>query len=198
MQPRQSRSPHTHMANFLAAVRALNRDELEMALTRASLTFARPVLIEQFLIPLLHKMGELWSTGSLRIVHEHSASAVLRALFGGLLTASGLSQSSPILVTVTPAGQSHEFGAKYRISPGRSQIIARAEGFAAAYPSEPPRDRGREIRQCLPACYKGYRRYCRSQSARVSRSATTDPVLVVRERRNREPSVLRQLGREFI
>ena len=116
-----------YMANFLAAVRTLDRDELEKALTRASLSFARPILIERLLIPLLHKMGELWSSGSLRIVHEHSASAVLRAFFDGMLTASRLPATSPALVTATPAGQSHEFGAM------AASVMAIYDGWRVIY-----------------------------------------------------------------
>ncbi len=116
-----------YMANFLAAVRTLDRDELETALTRASLTFARPILIERLLIPLLYKMGELWSNGSLRIVHEHSASAVLRAFFGGMLTASGPPHSSPALVAATPAGQAHEFGAM------AASVMAIYDGWRVIY-----------------------------------------------------------------
>ncbi|MDH3443001.1 MAG: MerR family transcriptional regulator [Deltaproteobacteria bacterium] len=117
----------SYMTSFLTAVRTLDRDELEAALTRASLAFARPVFIEQLLIPLLHKMGDLWSTGSLRIVHEHSASAVLRALFGGMINASGLPQSSPALVAATPAGQAHEFGAM------AASVMAIYDGWRVIY-----------------------------------------------------------------
>ncbi|MGZ8489542.1 MAG: cobalamin B12-binding domain-containing protein [Candidatus Binatia bacterium] len=99
-----------YLRDFIIAIKSLDRAALESALIRASLNFARPILVEQLIIPLLQKMGELWSTGFLRIVHERYASIVLRNFLGGMLDDAGLPEFAPVIIATTPIGQSHEFG----------------------------------------------------------------------------------------
>jgi len=99
-----------YLRDFIIAIKRFDRDALESALIRASLNFARPILVEQLIIPLLKQMGELWCTGFLRIVHERCASIVLRNFLVGMLDDAGLPESAPVVVATTPMGQPHEFG----------------------------------------------------------------------------------------
>jgi len=116
-----------YLEEFLSAIGSLDRDALGSALTRASLTFARPILVEQLLIPLLQKVGELWSSGFLRIVHERHASIVLRNFLGGMLDDTRVPGSKPAVVVATPVGQAHEFGVL------AASVMAAYDGWRVIY-----------------------------------------------------------------
>jgi methanogenic corrinoid protein MtbC1 len=95
----------------IEAVSALDSKRLEEILSRAMVHFSRPVVVEEIILPLMTHIGENWQQGSMKIVHEHAASAVVRNVFGVLATSYGSGPSDPCVVVATPAGQIHEFGA---------------------------------------------------------------------------------------
>src|SRR5215208_4130971 len=66
------------LVRCLAAAQALDVRELEIQLDRASVAFSRTNLIEKLLVPLMHRIGDLWHQGALRPIHEHMASSVVR------------------------------------------------------------------------------------------------------------------------
>jgi DNA-binding transcriptional MerR regulator len=94
-----------------AAIAKLDSAGLEETLTRAAVIFSQPVLIEQVIVPLMHRIGDLWRDGKLRVAHEHLTSAVVRTVLGRLSRSFTPSPSAPSLVVTTPAGQLHELGA---------------------------------------------------------------------------------------
>ena len=95
----------------IEAVSVLDSKRLEEILSRAMVHFSRPVVVEEIILPLMTEIGENWQQGSMKIVHEHAASAVVRNVFGVLATSYGSGPSDPCVVVATPAGQNHEFGA---------------------------------------------------------------------------------------
>lgn len=95
----------------LEAARRLDAPELELQIERASVALSRIALIEKLLVPLLQRVGDLWQEGTLRPVHEHLASAVVRSFLGGMSGAYHPERSAPHLVVTTPARQRHELGA---------------------------------------------------------------------------------------
>lgn len=125
-----------YLATCLAHIRELDAAGLEAALARAAVDLSRPVLMEQVLVPLLHSMGDLWRDGSLRIAHEHLASAVVRTFLGALREGFQSRKSAPGLVATTPAGQLHEFGALL------AAATASSEGWRITYlgPNLPAED----------------------------------------------------------
>lgn len=59
-------------------------------------------------VPLMHRLGELWSQRKLSIAHEHVLTAALRNLLGGLLL--NRARAGRQLLLATPAGEQHEMG----------------------------------------------------------------------------------------
>ncbi len=102
--------PADHLEACLRAVGDLDAASLEAAIGRASIAMGSIALIDRVLIPLMHHIGSRWEHGSLRIVHEHVASAVVRTFLGNLALSRN-PPTAPLLVGATPIGQHHEFGA---------------------------------------------------------------------------------------
>ena len=53
----------------------------------------------------------MWEDGRFKVAHEHLASAVIRSLLGSMFLAGSPDSSAPLLLSTTPQGQLHEFGA---------------------------------------------------------------------------------------
>lgn len=117
-----------HLEACLAAVEQLNAHDLEEALLRARVGLSQPVFLEQVIVPLMQNIGNLWRQGTLRVMHEHLASAVVRTILGGLLESiTYVPPSAPTIVVTTPVGQLHEIGAIVVAT------IAAAEGWLVTY-----------------------------------------------------------------
>jgi MerR family transcriptional regulator, light-induced transcriptional regulator len=104
-------SPQPILDASLEAVEQLDAATLEEILTQASVVLSQPVLIEQVIVPLMYRIGDRWHEGTLRVAHEHLASAVVRTSLGSLSRGFSPSLSAPALVVATPTGQLHELGA---------------------------------------------------------------------------------------
>ena len=99
------------LGGALQAVADLDAARLEGLLARASVVLSRPVLRRDLLTPLLVEIGERWHDGSLRVAHEHMATAVVKAFLAGLNRGRTAAPGSPAVVVTTPTGQAHELGA---------------------------------------------------------------------------------------
>jgi methanogenic corrinoid protein MtbC1 len=95
----------------LDAARTLDMEGLRRVLDEASVAMSRPAWMSRVLGPLMHQLGEEWSSGSLRIAHEHLATAVVRSFVGSLNGALPVGDNAPAIVVTTPAGELHEIGA---------------------------------------------------------------------------------------
>ena len=120
-------SPTACLADALEAAEQLDAQGLQRTLNRAAAGFSRPVLIDQVVVPLMHKIGDRWRDGSLRVAHEHLASAVVRTLLGGMEMGSQTSGSASRLIVATPSGQLHEIGALI------VAVTAASEGWQVTY-----------------------------------------------------------------
>ncbi len=100
-----------YMKSCIAAIEQFDAYGLEQMLWRASVTFSQPELIDQIVVPLIHEVGNRWQNGTLRVVHEHLASNVLRRFLGNMRSASDIPESAPKMIATTPIGQLHELGA---------------------------------------------------------------------------------------
>ncbi|HET9210312.1 MAG TPA: cobalamin-dependent protein [Thermoanaerobaculia bacterium] len=120
----------------VAAAQRLDGREMEIELDRASVLFSRTHLLERVLVPLMRRIGELWHQGTLRPIHEHMASSVVRSFLGGMSCACHPEISAPHLVVTTPAGQRHELGALL------AAATAAGEGWQVTYlgPDLPPEE----------------------------------------------------------
>jgi methanogenic corrinoid protein MtbC1 len=129
-------APPAHLAACLAAVEQLDAVALETALLRARVAVSHTAFIDTLIIPLMYTIGELWREGTLRVMHEHLASAIVRTLLGSLVTTAGWPPTAPHCIITTPAGQWHEIGALIIAS------VASTEGWRVTYlgPNLPAED----------------------------------------------------------
>ena len=104
-------SARFHLDLCLRSIRRLDEKELGVALATAAMTLSRPVLIEQVITPLMAETGDLWSSGLLRISHEHLSVVAVRTLLGGILAGFNPETGSPVAIVTTPSAQIHELGA---------------------------------------------------------------------------------------
>ncbi len=97
--------------DLLAAVRALDVRSLENALTQASLHLPQQALIGDVIVPFLESIGRQWQEGTLRIAHEHMATAAVRTFLGSIVAAAPRFPNAPTALVCTPVNQMHELGA---------------------------------------------------------------------------------------
>ena len=95
---------------YIELVKNLNREGLYRILFEAETSFSKPVLLSDIILPILDRIGDEWQDGSLKTVHEHLASAVLRSFLGELLLVNKSSETAPGILSTTLTGQLHEFG----------------------------------------------------------------------------------------
>ena len=123
----ESISPDSHLTACLTAVERFDGEALEAALTRAAVALSQPALLEGVVVPLMHSVGQAWHEGTLRMSHEHLATAILRTFLGSMVTPGQAVPPGPFLVATTPAGQMHELGAL------TSAVAAASEGWRTVY-----------------------------------------------------------------
>jgi DNA-binding transcriptional MerR regulator/methylmalonyl-CoA mutase cobalamin-binding subunit len=125
-----------YLSLCVAAAHRLDVAELETQLERASVALSRTNLLEKLLVPLMHRIGDLWKEGSLRPAHEHMVSAVVRSFLGSMRGAYSTTAGAPHLVVTTPARQHHELGALI------AAATAASEGWQVTYlgPDLPPEE----------------------------------------------------------
>lgn len=135
-KPREPADVDEILARCLDAIRDLDGSGLERELERSSVLLSRHRLIEQVLVPLMHRVGDLWSEGTLRPAHEHLASSVVRTFAGSIQGAYEADDTAPHLIATTPPRQHHEMGALIVAS------TAAAEGWGVTYlgPNLPPEE----------------------------------------------------------
>ncbi|UCE67033.1 MAG: MerR family transcriptional regulator [Candidatus Zixiibacteriota bacterium] len=115
------------ISKYVELTEDLDRTGLYKILLESETRFSKNVLLEKIIIPFMHKVGDLWEDGSLKVVHEHLASAVVRSFLGELLISQKPPESGPSIIGTTPVGQNHEFGAVISI------LSAISEGWRGIY-----------------------------------------------------------------
>lgn len=104
-------SPDIYLGRCLENIKNLDAAGLEANLLSASMALGEQVFLEQIVQPLMLQTGRLWSEGSLKVVHEHISSAVIRSMLGSMAMANKRISDGPVILVTTPSGQVHEFGA---------------------------------------------------------------------------------------
>jgi methanogenic corrinoid protein MtbC1 len=101
----------TYVQACLDAVRRMDSSALWEALYRSSIALGHIAVLQDVISPLMLALGDQWSEGSLRVIHEHAASAVIRTYLGDLLRSLKVSDAAPRAVATTLEGEMHEIGA---------------------------------------------------------------------------------------
>ncbi|MBU1095138.1 MAG: MerR family transcriptional regulator [Bacteroidetes bacterium] len=113
--------------NCLEAIGQFNAQELEKILADASMNYSQPILIDQIILPMMEKIGDLWREGLYRVAHEHFTSAIIRKFLSNISEGYNIQDNAPRLVVTTPQGQYHETGALI------GGLIASSDGWKITY-----------------------------------------------------------------
>lgn len=92
-------------------IELMDAEGLQRSLDEAAVKYGYQGMLTKLVVPLMQNIGRLWCEGELTAAYEHFASSALRTYLLGQVQSYSASRSSPVIVTVTPAGQLHEFGA---------------------------------------------------------------------------------------
>lgn len=95
----------------LELIEGMRSDELERYLMQAAVELRPHELVEGLMVPLLEEVGRAWQSGKMRPSTEHVASVAIRRFLEWVSTANQPDPDAPLMVTGTPSGQRHEFGA---------------------------------------------------------------------------------------
>ena len=131
---------HEQLAHLMAvckdAVLAMDEEVLARTLLDASVQLPLLALLDDLVGPLMAWIGERWHDGSIRVAHEHMATAAIRSFLGRMKQIRRAGAGAPVIVISTPAGQDHEIGALM------AATIAANEGWRDLYlgPNLPARD----------------------------------------------------------
>jgi len=116
-----------YLTQSLLAVEELDQRNLEEIFSKGMVALGRIALTEKVIVPLMEKIGDLWTQGKLRIVHEHMSSSVVRSFLDNLRESYLPPDSAPLTIGVTPIGQHHEFGVLSALA------TAASEGWRTLY-----------------------------------------------------------------
>jgi len=100
-----------YVRECLESVKLLDSKRLAETLYRSSVSLGHITVVEKVVIPFMRKIGDFWSEGRIRILHEHMASVVVRTFLGDLLRSLDYAKDSPRGIATTLAGERHELGA---------------------------------------------------------------------------------------
>jgi len=114
----------------LAAVEALDPEELEKLLRREAVAMGAERFLDDLVTPLLVAIGERWRSGHLRPAHEHVAVAVVKQVLGWLLERARNAAKGDFVVVGTLSGERHEVGALL------AAAVAAMEGWRVIFTGE--------------------------------------------------------------
>lgn len=95
---------------MLEAAAALDAQQLERLLRRATLHLGASAAIEQVIVPFLHQIGVRWHENQINPAHEHLATAVVQRTLHWILEGNAPVAEGPAIVLAAPEGERHELG----------------------------------------------------------------------------------------
>jgi methylmalonyl-CoA mutase cobalamin-binding subunit len=116
-----------YLPGCFRAIEQLDVVGLEAILRRAVVMLSAETLVDALVAPLLDRVGARWRDGSLRPVHGHFASVMMRRVLDRVIETATSPLATPNIVVATPAGQVHEFGAML------AAATAATEGWLVTY-----------------------------------------------------------------
>ena len=99
------------VADVLTAVGQYDGGVLESLLDRSATLFGTHGVLQNVIAPLAHRLGKAWKDGEMTAAHEHFATDQIRLFLRQHSNVFAQSESMPVLIATTPAGQLHELGA---------------------------------------------------------------------------------------
>ena len=109
--PRSARNGPELVDSALRAITSMDGAALESVLEEAVLSLGQVAVLSHVIGPLVQRVGDGWQAGTLKVGHEHLASAVIRTFLANAARPFAVHASAPMLLATTPSGQVHEIGA---------------------------------------------------------------------------------------
>jgi methanogenic corrinoid protein MtbC1 len=119
--------PDGSLRECLDAIEAMDSTRVRAVLTRGLAALGVERFLDGMVIPMLGRVGELWTDDRICPAHEHLFSAAVQHVLGSVLEQVGSRASGPVIVVTTPSGQRHELGALI------AGVVAAYEGWRVAY-----------------------------------------------------------------
>jgi DNA-binding transcriptional MerR regulator len=95
--------------NLTASLDRLDEQTANTALDRLFSAYTVETVLQDVVIPYLHRLGERWEAGEVSVAQEHFASNLLRARLLGLAQGWGQGQGPGAILACAP-GEHHELG----------------------------------------------------------------------------------------
>ena len=96
-------------ANLTASLDRLDEQAASAALDRLFSAYTVETVLQDIVIPYLHRLGERWEAGEISVAQEHFASNLLRGRLLGLAQGWGQGQGPGAILACLP-GEHHELG----------------------------------------------------------------------------------------
>jgi DNA-binding transcriptional MerR regulator len=96
-------------ANLTASLDRLDEQAANTALDRLFSAYTIETVLQDVLLPYLHRLGERWEAGEVSVAQEHFASNLLRGRLLGLAQGWGQGQGPGAILACVP-GEQHELG----------------------------------------------------------------------------------------
>jgi MerR family transcriptional regulator, light-induced transcriptional regulator len=96
-------------ANLTASLDRLDEQAANTALDRLFSAYTIETVLQDVLLPYLHRLGERWEAGEVSVAQEHFASNLLRGRLLGLAQGWGQGQG-PLAILACVPGEHHELG----------------------------------------------------------------------------------------
>ena len=96
-------------ANLAASLDRLDEQAANTALDRLLSAYTVEMVLQDVVLPYLHRLGERWETGEISVAQEHFASNLLRGRLLGLAQGWGQGQGPGAILACLP-GEHHELG----------------------------------------------------------------------------------------
>lgn len=97
---------------LIATLEPLDRAEFERRLNGAVAVIPFEEALQCLLLPLQHRIGELWHQGRLNVGVEHYVTKLIQQKLFSVMNQLPLNENGPRVVVGCPAGEFHELGAQ--------------------------------------------------------------------------------------
>lgn len=100
------------VAEILKGVELMDGPRIHSLLMRAVVNFPMRDVIEQILVPVLQRVGDLWAAGTICPANEHLLTVNVRRVVSWLTESLPIEAEAPTILVTTPSGQWHDLPAQ--------------------------------------------------------------------------------------